>query len=213
MKEWTTAESPADADLVLAARNGDRVAFGALYERYARMVHGILLSRLPASEVDDLVQDVFLRAMPRLGHLRDTTRFGPWIAAIARNQAKDRYRKMRAQGAVTQTLSNNEEERTPSNSLPDPQAATVMAIIQSLSTAYRETLILRLVEGLTGPEIAARTGLTHGSVRVNLFRGMKQLREKLSRAPSRDYLPAPQSLDVFEAERKSRDSREGRKKP
>jgi RNA polymerase sigma-70 factor (ECF subfamily) len=48
-----------------------------------------------------------------------------------------------------------------------------------LPEAYRETLVLRLVEGMTGPEIAARTGLTAASVRVNLHRGMKQLREKL----------------------------------
>jgi RNA polymerase sigma-70 factor (ECF subfamily) len=50
----------------------------------------------------------------------------------------------------------------------------------SLSESYRETLILRLVEGMTGPEIAARTGMTHGSVRVNLHRGMEQLRAKLN---------------------------------
>ena len=55
----------------------------------------------------------------------------------------------------------------------------------SLSETYRETLILRLVEGMTGPEIAARTGMTHGSVRVNLHRGMEQLRAKLIASPSR----------------------------
>jgi len=48
-----------------------------------------------------------------------------------------------------------------------------------LPEAYRETLILRLVEGMTGPEIAAQTGLTPESVRVNLCRGMKLLRELL----------------------------------
>jgi len=48
------------------------------------------------------------------------------------------------------------------------------------SSLERETLILRLVEGLSGPEIAERTGLTPGSVRVNLHRGMQQLRERLS---------------------------------
>ena len=51
-----------------------------------------------------------------------------------------------------------------------------MGLIRSLPDAYRETLTLRLVEGMTGPEIAACTGLTEGSVRVNLHRGMKQLR-------------------------------------
>ena len=55
----------------------------------------------------------------------------------------------------------------------------------SLSETYRETLILRLVEGMTGPEIAARTGMTHGSVRVNLCRGMEQPRAKLSTGTSR----------------------------
>ena len=58
-------------------------------------------------------------------------------------------------------------------------------MIRSLPEAYRETLILRLVEGMTGPEIAARTGLTAGSVRVNLYRGMQQLREKLGMTPVR----------------------------
>ena len=47
--------------------------------------------------------------------------------------------------------------------------------------AYRETLVLRLVEGMTGPEIAERTGLTAGSVRVHLHRGLKLLRERLGR--------------------------------
>jgi hypothetical protein len=42
-----------------------------------------------------------------------------------------------------------------------------------------ETLTLRFVEGMTGPEIAMRTGLTDGSVRVNLHRGMQQLKEQL----------------------------------
>ena len=53
--------------------------------------------------------------------------------------------------------------------------------IRALPEAYRETLMLRLVEGLSGPEIATRTGLTPASVRVNLHRGMKLLREKLQR--------------------------------
>jgi len=55
----------------------------------------------------------------------------------------------------------------------------ILAAVRSLPEAYCETLILRLVEGMTGPEIAERTGLTPGSVRVNLHRGMQMLREKL----------------------------------
>ena len=181
----TTAPAPdttGDSSLVLAARKGDRAAFGGLYARYARMVHGILLARVPANDVDDLVQDVFLRALPRLCDLRDATRFGPWLAAITRNRANDYYRQMRAVAAVTESLPEDEAELPASNTAPDSEAVMILAFVRSLPDAYRETLILRLVEGMTGPEIAARTGLTPGSVRVNLHRGMQQLREKLSQA-------------------------------
>jgi RNA polymerase sigma-70 factor, ECF subfamily len=56
----------------------------------------------------------------------------------------------------------------------------VLQMIRKLPEAYRETLILRFVEGMTGPEIAESTGMKPGSVRVNLHRGMKLLREQLT---------------------------------
>ncbi|MGB8476213.1 MAG: sigma-70 family RNA polymerase sigma factor [Candidatus Acidiferrum sp.] len=173
-------EPSGDAALVLAARQGDRAAFGALYARHARMVHGILLARVPASDVDDLLQDVFLRALPRLCDLRDINRFGPWLAAITRNRAHDYHRQTRAVAAATQEVSEKEAEVPASNSASEAEAARILALVRSLPDAYREPLILRLVEGLAGPEIASRTGLTPGSVRVNLHRGMHQLREKLA---------------------------------
>jgi RNA polymerase sigma-70 factor (ECF subfamily) len=168
-----------DAQLVEAARQGDRAAFGRLYDRYARMVHGILLARVPLSEVDDLVQDVFLRALPRLHSLRDATRFGGWLAAIARNRASDYHRQRVDEVELADELPESNE---PSVGAPDEiKGGLVLGLIRSLPEAYRETLLLRLVEGMTGPEIATRTGMTPGSVRVNLHRGMQQLREKLGR--------------------------------
>jgi RNA polymerase sigma-70 factor (ECF subfamily) len=70
------------------------------------------------------------------------------------------------------------------------EAQTVLNAILSLPEAYREPLILRLVEGMSGPEIAARTGLTHGSVRVNLHRGMQQLREMVGHKVTQAASPA-----------------------
>jgi RNA polymerase sigma-70 factor, ECF subfamily len=182
-------ESTGDSSLVVAAREGDRAAFGGLYARYARMVHGILLARVPAHDVDDLVQDVFLRALPRLCDLRDVTRFGPWLAAITRNRANDYYRQTRAVAAVTESLPEDEAELPAPNAAPDAEAVMILALARSLPETYRETLILRLVEGMTGPEIAARTGLTPASVRVNLHRGMQQLREKLAEGSRSATLP------------------------
>jgi RNA polymerase sigma-70 factor, ECF subfamily len=183
-------EPAGDSSLVLAAREGDRAAFGGLYARYARMVHGILLARVPANDVDDLVQDVFLRALPKLCDLRDAARFGPWLATITRNRANDYYRQTRAVMAVTESLPEDEAELPASNTAPNAEAAMILTLVRSLPDAYRETLILRLVEGMTGPEIAARTGLTPGSVRVNLYRGMQQLREKLGQASLGGPIPA-----------------------
>jgi RNA polymerase sigma-70 factor (ECF subfamily) len=168
-----TATLSLEARLVAAARGGDRAAFGRLYDRFAPMVHGLLLARVPRADVDDLLQDAFLLAMRRLGSLRNAETFGPWLAAIARNRARDHWR--RGKDAVELP------EELPGSAHPEGEAMTVLAAIRRLPEAYRETLVLRLVEGMTGPEIAERTGLTPGSVRVNLHRGMQMLREALGR--------------------------------
>jgi len=179
-REQFASEISEDATCVTAAREGDRTAFGRLYERYARMVHGILLAKVPAGDVDDLVQDVFIRALRRLSTLRETGSFGAWLMAIARNAANDYHRRSVSEESLTDDASDNEVQVGTSSADHAGPAAAVLEVLRSLPDAYRETLILRLVEGMTGPEIATRTGMTHGSVRVNLHRGMEQLRAKLS---------------------------------
>jgi len=173
VSQSVAAGNPEEVALVGAAREGDREAFERLYREHSRMVHGILLARAPRAEVDDLVQDVFLLAMRRLPTLREAASFGPWIAAIARNRANDYHRRAPETVELPPDL--------PSDRATDAEAVWVLETIRTLPEAYRETLILRLVEGMTGPEISERTGLTPGSVRVNLHRGMQQLRDKLAR--------------------------------
>jgi RNA polymerase sigma-70 factor (ECF subfamily) len=163
--------SNGEAALVVAAQGGDREAFGLLYTRYACMVHGIVLANSVRHDVDDVVQDVFLAALDRLPLLRDPEAFGPWLGSIARNRALDHHRGRRETVELPDQL--------PAASREAGDGSLVLAAIRSLPEAYREPLILRLVEGMSGPEIAARTGLKADSVRVNLHRGMKLLREKL----------------------------------
>jgi RNA polymerase sigma-70 factor, ECF subfamily len=169
------AVATTEVALVEAVRAGDREAFGRLYALYAPMVHGILLARVPYRDVDDLVQDVFLSALKRLGSLRDAAAFGGWLAMIARNRAVDYYRRARE----TEELTDEMPVASHRDAEAEHEAARMLEAVGSLPEAYRETLVLRLVEGMTGPEIAARTGMTAASVRVNLHRGMKLLREKL----------------------------------
>lgn len=170
--------SSADARLIDAARRGDQSAFGQLYEQYAGTVHGILLANVPRQEADDLVHDVFVIAMRRLSALRDPNSFGAWLSAIARNLANDHFRRLKPTDPLTEDPPESASQSTAGYLAPG-MAEEILAIIRSLPDAYSETLILRLVEGMTGPEIAIRTGLTHGSVRVNLCRGMRMLRDRL----------------------------------
>jgi RNA polymerase sigma-70 factor (ECF subfamily) len=171
---FSVSHAAEDGRLAQAAKDGDKTAFAALYDRYARMIHGLLLARVPRTDVDDLVQDVFLAAWNRLGRLREPSAFGGWLAAIARNRAIDFHRQS---GEAPLELPPDLAARDSTDQHAD--AVQLLAMVRSLPEAYRETLVLRLVEGMTGPEIAARTGLTAASVRVNLHRGMKMLREKL----------------------------------
>src|SRR5258707_12962246 len=154
------SERPIEVVLVEAVLSGERDRFARLYEMYAPMVHGILLARVPRGEVDDLVQDIFLHALRKLHTLREATAFGPWIAMIARNRAMDFNRSSRETVEVTEQMA---VERPPNRT-----AKEILELICRLPEAYRETLVLRFVEGMTGPEIAARTGLTPASVRVTL---------------------------------------------
>jgi RNA polymerase sigma-70 factor (ECF subfamily) len=159
--------------LVATARGGDEQAFAELYRLFGRAVHGTILARVPPGDAADLAQDVFLQAWSRLRELRDDGAFGAWICTIARRHAASHYRSRRTFDPLPAALAAREQ--------PDVAAEAHAAIeaIQGLPEAYRETLTLRLVEGLTGPEIASVTGLTADSVRVNLHRGFKLLRERL----------------------------------
>ena len=176
-----------DASLVAAAQAGERAAFGALYERHARMVQAVLYTRVAPDGVADLVHDVFLTAMARIGTLREGAAFPGWLAVIARRRAADWRRRRRdsvsLEDAPPALVSDEGQERETREERASAEQA--VAVIASLPEAYRETLLLRFVAGLSGPEIAERTGLTHGSVRVNLHRGVALLRERLGGGESR----------------------------
>ncbi|HZS41381.1 MAG TPA: sigma-70 family RNA polymerase sigma factor [Polyangia bacterium] len=161
--------------LIRSAAQGDERAFAALHARYKKWVHAILLARLPPSDAEDQVQEVFLLAWKKLSQLDDTAGFGSWLGAIARHRAIECYRRRRP----TEPLASSWPDLRSASSADLADAHRALAAIQSLPEAYRETLVMRLCEGMSGPEIADVTGLEHGSVRINLHRGMKLLREKL----------------------------------
>lgn len=158
------------AALVRSVQRGNRADFAELYASFHRAVHAVLLARVPAQDAGDLVQDVFAHAFEKIRDLDEPAAFPGWILAMARNRAIDHLRRARPTG---------EEADAAVDPPPRVEAMEALRALRGLPEAYRETMIMRLVEGMTGPEIAERTGLTPESVRVNLHRGMKLLRAQL----------------------------------
>src|SRR5437867_4445792 len=127
--ETPSPETRIEVVLVKAVLEGDREGFGRLYGLYAPMVHGILLARVPRSEVDDLVQDIFFHAFKKLHTLRDWGAFGPWIAMIARNRAMDFHRRSRETVEVTEDLRSTDTSSS--------KAKEILDLIRGLPEAYR----------------------------------------------------------------------------
>ena len=159
--------------LVRAAQRGDRSAFARLYDEYVGLVRATAVTRLRGDEAADVVQETFLRALRRLKSLRKAEAFAGWLVAIARNIIRDVER------ARSIFSSSDEEPGEAATQEHVMDAVAAMRAIHSLPKAYQHTVAMRVVDGMTGPEIAKRTGLSAGSVRVNLHRGMRMLRARL----------------------------------
>ncbi len=180
----TTEQSLADgiAPLLALARRGDRGSWSALYDLYAPVVHASLLVRVGYPDADDLTQEVFIAAMRKIGSLRDDAMFAPWLLSIARRRAGTLFRVRSLFRRALPRLARGGPPHAPSPVVGETTITPLQLLeaIRSLPEAYQQTLALRLIEQLQGAEIARRLGLTHGSVRVNLTRGMRLLREKLA---------------------------------
>lgn len=170
-------------ELVPLAQRGDRAAQAGLHAEFARTVHAIVLAHAGSRHAEDVTQEVFCSVFAALGRLRDIAAFPAFVATAARNAARDALRRARRTPPSESADGLLASEPSPAQHAEQHELAErVLAVLRTLPETYRETLLLRLVGGLSGPEIAAQTGMTHGSVRVNLTRGMALLRPLLQEA-------------------------------
>lgn len=166
--------APSDeAELVAAVLRGEPGAFRRLFNCYYRLVHGLTLARVPHCDVEDVVQDVFMTMALKLPMLHDPLRFTPWLCKLTRNYCIDHLRRRGRR--MVQTLPPDMSKGPPRTA----EAMNVLDAIHNLSEDDREILILRFVEGYTGPEIAKHLGMTHGSARIKLCRALRRLRKRL----------------------------------
>lgn len=179
------APETTDAELVGQAVVGSRSAQAELYRRHVGMVTGLSHRLLGGSEVDDLVQDAFVAAFSSLASLREPQAFAKWLGSIVCLQARKRIRRRRLRRRFFLDRSDAiaADQFVSSDAPPDVAAElrTLYAILEDLPADVRIALVLRRVEGLTIPEIAAQTGRSPATVKRRLQDGEVLLSARLGR--------------------------------
>jgi RNA polymerase sigma-70 factor (ECF subfamily) len=173
-----TLERIVEEHIVESARGGDAEAFGMLYERYyAAMVwlaYSILLDR---DRADDAAQQTFVKTCERLADLRRADRFGPWLAAICRNEAHQllRQRERRIPRGVC------DEEYASMCDRRDDNRDLVRLAVDRLAPMYREIVVLHYFNGMDYSQIASTLGIAEHTVRGRLCRARKRIEQTLRR--------------------------------
>ena len=178
--------SETDTALVVRARDGDRAAFEELVGRTSRLVFARLyLDSGRADRVEDLLQETFLLAFRALRRLEDAAGFRPWLLTIAHNVLIDDARRTTRHKRTAPSAEMN-LARLPSPEPPPDKSAEltelrqrVLGVLRSLPAEYRLPLTLRYIAGADYDSIGEQLGLTNGSLRGVLHRGLKLLRERL----------------------------------
>jgi len=177
---------PSDAALVLAARAGEEWAREALFRRYARMVLGLAYRILPRdADLDDLVQDSFFAAFQRLDRLSNPQAFQAWLSSIVVRTAGKRLRRRKLQVRLGLLRSEPiDVEQVVSRSAPPDVSAELRAVyglLEQLSVEERIALVLRRVERLEIPEIAAHMRLSPSTVKRRLNAAEARLERAVER--------------------------------
>jgi len=183
-------EETPDEVLVTRAQDGDRVALGLLVRRHQRALFALCLRYVhDKDEAADLVQRSFVRAMTKIGDLRDAGVFRSWLlrigAHLALNHLRDHARFFSDEGE-DERPSNPERPLTPP-ALERIEAAesseALRDAVRTLPTKQRMTLELRVYEDLPFREIAAALDISEGAAKVNFHYAVRKLRAVLGPEP------------------------------
>jgi RNA polymerase sigma-70 factor, ECF subfamily len=178
---------PDDATLVAAAVGGDPSAQRALYDRHRPAVYRVAraFATLDADDVDDVVQESFVRAFSSLARLADRARFGAWLLTIARNRAITRLGRRRAGEQLADDLAREADALSVPDVLPDPDAGAEIEVVRRLIEELpegpeKETVRLFYLEGsLSAREIAAREGVGKSAITMRLERFRAKVKRRV----------------------------------
>lgn len=171
----TGALAVSDAELVEQARDGDACAFAELYLRHRARVAGVCRRRVPADDVDDVVQEAFVRAWQGLCGLADGDAFGAWTRTIAVRACADHTRGSAVLARVAEVAPDVADDVVEEQVRRD-RAARVVAQLEQLRPRDGRALWLRDAMGVPVSDVAADLGVTEGSASVLLVRARRRLR-------------------------------------
>lgn len=199
--EQVASATPADlrlsseAQFIERLKQGDAAAFNTLVAERSGEIYGLLFRLTENSEeARDLTQETFLRAFQSIGHFRGEADLRTWIYRIAINQARNRWRwwrRRRRDATVSLDSTDGEHRQSLGENLreesDDPEQETLAherqralrTALRSLRVVYRETVILRDIEGFSYEEIAETLDISVGTVKSRLARGRQELRRRL----------------------------------
>ena len=171
--------------LMARMAQGDPAALGELYDRYGRIVFGVLYRTLGAAEpAEEVAQDAFHAAWRRAGTYRpDRGSVRTWLLAIARNAAIDwrrtKGKRSEREAVIDEAAELTEETRVDDRVIASLQAERVREALAALPVEQRTVLTLAFWSGLSQSEIASRTGVPLGTIKSRVRLGMSKLRLSL----------------------------------
>jgi RNA polymerase sigma-70 factor, ECF subfamily len=171
------------AELVCAAQEGDREAFGVLVERYQQAVYHTALRQVrDHGEAQELTQEVFVQALRKIGQLRTPECFGGWLRSITKRLAINRaVRRPALQSLEPESLDAAciERQEPSAIALKNERARQVRAGLKRLKTLDRKTLTAFYVEGRSLAEMAVRFDSPIGTIKRRLHTARKRLAAEL----------------------------------
>jgi len=175
------AAVPTDAALIAAWHGGDEPAAAELVRRHARALARFLAGAgALEADVDDLVQETFIRAFRALGRFRGQCQFRTWLMTIGGNVLKDAHRRSRRARVVPLGDDLRDTDGDPHEQAVADEAEQRLAVgLEGLTRLQREVFLLRAQQGLEYEEIAAALGTTSGAARVHYHHAVKRLKEHM----------------------------------
>ena len=177
------SEAGADAAFVRAAQAGDPRAFGELYERYRQPLYRYCLARSDSPhEAEDLVSDVFLKAMESLARYRDQgLPFIAFLYRVARNAAIDRSRRAKGSSLFEMTVEPRSAVDVEGDAARSLEMDAILGAMRKIKPEYREVILLRFVEGYSAADVAKLLDKAEKAIWNLQQRGLERLRHELKR--------------------------------